>query len=223
MESWKYPWGYSKRVAGEWYLELYGGDSDDLKGRFNKLIDILERSIAALKEIHTFQSASISISLLGEEILADGTIKEENYLEFVSIDCQKLEDLVFSITQKVRPYYKFFITNIFIDLNTSIQEKDREIILGDSANFYIGAGDYAVINEKTELYLSYSTFTNVWLKNVCGNDYVTLLDNSEASKLNLPRLRKFLRSLEQNLGVNIQPGESHLYSQYLDKTGFIFD
>lgn len=104
-----------------------------------------------------------------------------------------------------------------------IIEKDREIILPNSANLYIGAGDYAVINEKTELYLSYTTATNVWLKNVWSNNYKILLDNFEASNLNIPRLRKVLQTLENNLGVNLNPGESHLYDRYLDKTGFIFD
>ena len=222
MENCQTPWGYS-RVVGEWYLEVSGGSSDDLKGRFNTSIDILERSIDALKEIHTLYEASVNISLLGEEILEYGTIKEEKYLELVSIDCKNLEDLVSSIQTTVRPYSKFLITTIFIDLNTSIREKDREIILPNSADLYIGAGDYAVINEKTELYLSYSTGTNVWLKNVYDKRSLKLLDNSEASKLNLPRLKKFWRSLENNLGVSLDPGESHLYGEYLDKTGFIFD
>ena len=65
MENCQTPWGYS-RVVGEWYLEVSGGSSDDLKGRFNTPSDILERSIDALKEIHTFYKASVNISLLGE-------------------------------------------------------------------------------------------------------------------------------------------------------------
>lgn len=222
MKNCENPWGYS-RVVGEWYLEVFGGKSDDLKGRFRILIDILERSNDALKKLHTLHEVSASISLLGDEILADGTIKEEQYLELIPIDCQSLEDLVTLIKNRVKPYSKFLITTIFIDLNTSIIEKDREIILPNSANLYIGAGDYALINEKTELYLSYTTGTNVWLKNVWSNDYKILLDNSEASNFNLPRLRKFLETLENNLRVNINPGESHLYGEYLDKTGFIFD
>lgn len=92
MKNYKRPWGYS-RVVGEWYLEVFRGKSDDLKGLFRILIDILERSIDALKKLHTLHEVSASISLLGDKILADGIIKEE-YLELISIDCQSLEDLL---------------------------------------------------------------------------------------------------------------------------------
>ena len=221
-KNWQGIWGYSM-IVGEWHFQLPAGDSDDLKNRFERLVHILNEIVNILKQLHTLHKISIDISLLGEKIQEDGVIMEENFLEFVSVDCNHLKDLVPSIKATVQEYSRFIITSIFIDLNTLVKENNQEIIVPESASLYITGDNEAIVKEKTELYVSYTTNINVWLKKVYDNQFKILLDNEDVSKLNLPRLNIFLKSFENKFGVSIKAGESRWYEEFLENTGFVFD
>ncbi len=218
-ENWTKSWGFSGLV-GEWHLEVPGGRGNDLDGRFDRLVDMLERIVPLLKRLHRLQKARIDISLFSEEIQANGEIKEEAFFEDVELDATSLEDLVPALKQVIQPYSKALVTRVDIDLDTQVLEETEAIIFPKSAELYIGTDSYAQIEKEIELYVSFSTFIDVWLKKTFGPDGV-LRDNPEPSSRNQPRLQEFLKALEENLEGNLIAGESYYYLNCLQRTGFI--
>ncbi|HLM52339.1 MAG TPA: hypothetical protein VK325_01810 [Pseudoxanthomonas sp.] len=54
-----------------------------------------------------------------------------------------------------------------IDLDTLVIEETGEVIFPESAELYIGTDGYAQAGKEVDLYGSYSTFIDVWLKKPC--------------------------------------------------------
>jgi hypothetical protein len=220
MENWTKSWGFSGLV-GEWHMELIGGQGDDIKGRFKRLIDVSDRIVPLLKRFHQLRQVQIDLSLLSEELQENGEIKEEEFLEDVELDAKYLDDLVPALKSLVRDYPTFLITRVNIDLDTQVLEGAGEIIFPESAELYIGTDSYAPMDKEVELYISFSTFIDVWLPKTLGQDGVWR-DNTEPSKLNHPRLQAFLQALEENFEGKLIKGDSHYYSEFLQKNGFMF-
>ncbi len=220
MKNWTKSWGFSGLV-GEWHIELPGGQGDDIDGRFNKLIDVLERIVPLLKPLHQLRKAIIDISLLSEELEENGEIKEKEFREDVELEAISLEDLVPAIKRVIQPYTRYLIARVDIDLDAQVWDETGEIIFPESAELYIGSDSYALMGKEVELYISFSTFIDVWLPKTLDSDGVWR-DNTEASRLNHPRLQGFLQALEKNCDSEIVKGESHYYSEFLQNTGFIF-
>lgn len=218
MENWTKSWGFSG-IVGEWDLEVSGGRGDDMEGRFSRLVEVLERIVPLLKRLHQLQKARIDISLLGEEIQTNGEIKEEAFFEDVELNATSLEDLVPALKQVIQLYPKGLITRVDIDLDTLVIEETGEIIFPKSAELYIGTDSYAQVGKEVDLYVSYSTFIDVWLEKTLSDR--VLRDNSEPSNRNHPRLQEFLQGLEKSLEGSLVVGESHYYTGSLQRTGFI--
>jgi hypothetical protein len=218
MENWTKSWGFSG-IVGEWHLEVSGGRGDDMEGRFSRLVEVLERIVPLLKRLHQLQKARIDISLLGEEIQTNGEIKEEAFFEDVELNATSLEDLVPALKQVIQLYPKGLITRVDIDLDTLVIEETGEIIFPKSAELYIGTDSYAQVGKEVDLYVSYSTFIDVWLEKTLSDG--VLRDNSEPSNRNHPRLQEFLQGLEKSLEGSLVVGESHYYTGSLQRTGFI--
>jgi hypothetical protein len=218
MENWTKSWGFSG-IVGEWHLEVSGGRGDDMEGRFSRLVEVLERIVSLLKRLHQLQKARIDISLLGEEIQTNGEIKEEAFFEDVELNATSLEDLVPALKQVIQLYPKGLITRVDIDLDTLVIEETGEIIFPKSAELYIGTDSYAQVGKEVDLYVSYSTFIDVWLEKTLSDG--VLRDNNEPSNRNHPRLQEFLQGLEKSLEGSLVVGESHYYTGSLQRTGFI--
>lgn len=210
-------WGYSREV-GSWNMELMGANSDEPETRFQNLIDTLKKIIPPIKKLHTLDEADFDLAILGEAITEKGKIEEKEFLEFAELEASSLDEVISAFEKLSFSYPRFIITRISMDLNTKIKTKNQEFICPNSAELYISTDGDAIVGQKDLIYVSYSTYIDIWLKKTFENKVPK--DNTEASKLNYPRLRDFLLTLEENLGGSFKKGESYNYSDYLQRIGF---
>jgi len=202
-------------------LEIPGGYSDNLKERFSRLMEVLERIVPLLKHLHHLDKAHVDISLLGEERLTNGEIKEETFFEDVALDATSLDALNQAFKLVVQPYPRSLVTRVNVDLNTRVLEEMGESVFPKSAELYMGTDSYAQADQEANLYVSYSTFIDVWLPKTFGPDRV-LRDNTEPSNRNHPHLRAFLQGLENAFVASLAAGESYYYFESLQRTGFVY-
>lgn len=221
MENWTKSWGFSGLV-GEWNCEVWGGHSNKIQERFNRLIEVLELILPLLNSLHRLHKAYIDINLLGEEVQLNGTIKEVGFFEDLALDATSLNDLVSALKKVTQNYPHCLVTKVDIELDTMVLEDSGIIILPNSSNLFLGMDNKAEIDQEVNvnIYVCFSTYIDVWLKKTF-NENGLLRDNQEASKRNHPHLKKFLQGLEESLQVQLKVGESRYYSKYLHRTGFI--
>lgn len=206
-------WGFSGLV-GEWHLERSEKVSDNLsfRAKFEKLVEFFKIIIPIISKLHQLNQAKIDISFISE----DGA--EKDFWEDVELDTIDLDNLLTNICKIIQPLDNCLITRIDIDLDTKVIHNQEETIVPQSANLYIGA-DNDWDNQYYEIYLSYSTFIDVWLEKTLdsGKKY---RDNSTWSQENKPNLIIFLKELEKKTNTILVKGESYYYSEQLKKYGF---
>lgn len=211
-------WGYSKEV-GSWNMELIGANSDEPEERFQSLINIIKKIIPPLKDLHTLNQIDFDLAVLGDAITEEGRIEEKEFFEFAELSASSLDEVVPAFQKLSSIYSKFIITRISMDLDTKVKEaRDREVVVPESAELYISTDSDAELGKKDEIYISYSTCIDVWLKETLKSG--VLRDNTNIAKLNYPRLEEFLLTLEKNLGCSFEKGESYYYNDYLQRIGF---
>ncbi|KST70413.1 hypothetical protein [Mastigocoleus testarum] len=54
-------------------------------------------------------------------------------------------------------------TKVNLELNTIVLEQNKELILPESAELYIGTESSSSLDTEVDLFVSYSTFIDVWL------------------------------------------------------------
>ena len=213
-------WGYSREV-GSWMIDhLIGVNSDEPEKRFQNLIDTLDKIIPPLKKLHTLEEANFELAVLGEAITEEGKIeeKEEEFLEFAELEASHLDEVIAALKKLSLSYPRFIIPTISMDLGTKIKTEDREFVCPKSAELYISTDSDAIVGKKNEICISYSTYIDIWLRETLKSGVPR--DNSNAAKLNYPRLEEFLITIEKNLGGSFEEGESYYYNDRLQRIGF---
>lgn len=212
-------WGYSSEV-GSWMIDyLIGANSDEPEKRFQNLIGVIKKIISPLKKLHTLHQVDFDLAVLGETITEEGKIEEKEFLEFAELSASSLDEVVPAFEKLKTTYPRFIITRISMDLNTKVREaKEREVVLPESAELYISTDSNAIVGQKDGIYIRYSTYIDVWLKETLKSGVPR--DNSNPAKLNYPRLEEFLLTVEKNLVGIFEKGESYYYSNCLQRIGF---
>lgn len=211
-------WGYSGEV-GSWNMELICSNSDELEKRFQYLISAIKKIIPPLKKMHTLHQIDFDLAVLGEAITEEGRIEEKEFFEFAELSASSLDDVVPAFEKLSVTYPRFIITRISMDLNTKVKEaREQEVIAPESAELYVSTDSYAELGKKDVIYISYSTYIDIWLRETLKSGVPR--DNSNAAKLNYPRLEEFLITIEKNLGGSFEEGESYYYNDRLQRIGF---
>ena len=211
-------WGYSGEV-GSWNMELIGANSNELEERFQNLIDIIKKIIPPLKELHTLHQIDFDLAVLGNDITEEGKIEEKEFFEFAELSASTLNEVIPAFEKLSSTYSRFIITRISMELNTKIKEAwNKEIVAPESAELYISTDSDALVGKKDEIYISYSTYIDVWLQKTLKSGVPR--DNINTARLNYHQLERFLLTLEKSLGGNFKKGESYYYNDYLQRIGF---
>lgn len=204
-------WGYSGRV-GEWHTVVPGGSGDNPEVRFARLVDVLVSIMPSVSTLHQLHKAEIDISTLNDRL------EEVEFHEFVPLKAATLEDVIPALKHQVAGCQPRLITRVLLELDTWIIEDDERRLIPESADLYLGT-DPDIVPEDVSIYLSYSTYIDIWLPETFGPNRERR-DNSTSAKLNHHHLQNFLQSVSSKLGSEFEAGESVHYARNLRETGF---
>lgn len=213
-KKWDKTWGYSGLV-GEWHIEIAGGKKNVLRERFELLIQTLNLILPSLQVLHNLHVAEIDLSILSGEDLE----KEKDFIEDLDLEVKSMSELIPKLKEVLSSYKYCLCTSINIELNTIVLEKGKELVLPESAELYIGTESFSDSSTEASLFISYSTFIDVWLDRTLDKDGKER-DNFSPSQENQQRLRSFLKDLDEHFTTEIERGESRYYGRYINKYGF---
>ena len=225
LEKSNFNWGYLRKV-GSWGLDrLTRTNSDEPEKRFQDLLNTLEAIIFPLKKLHVLEKVEFDLAVLGEAVIeedGENRIEEKEFLELIELKVSNLDEVIPTFKNLSLTYSRFIIPTIFMYLGTKVKIGSQEFACSESAELSISTSNFATVGEKDKISIVYYTYIDVWLKetldpleNFCPRD------NTQASRLNHPRLIEFLLTLEKNIGSSFEKEESDYYSDHLQRIGFV--
>ncbi|KST70409.1 hypothetical protein [Mastigocoleus testarum] len=158
MEDWNKTWGYSGLV-GEWYIEASGGKGNILQERFKYLIQTLDFLICPLQVFHKLYTVRVDLSILDDKNIGE----EKSFVEDLELESKDMIEIIPELEKIFISHVNCLFTKVNLELNTIVLEQNKELILPESAELYIGTESSSSLDTEVDLFVSYSTFIDVWL------------------------------------------------------------